>query len=389
MIDSLTTYVQWNIVTIVLALIVLYSLWQGVGRGASGSMRHLLFIVAEAGLTILSLYIASQVALGLSPSLADWLHKLDITIPNRELAWWENMYYTFITSLRDMSLMRFATLMLVSYVPIRILIGWIASYIYMWTGITGARDINTISGEAVSKRFRQVFSRLVGGLIGLVTGIVRVVIVVALLFIFVTLQPDGKISQEVQASNVYQYAVAQLVEPLMGEWVTEQVPIFTASVEKQLSELMQRKYEVIDHLVPADIEQAALAVTKDAKTDEEKARKLYDWVGSRVRYDWDKANTYIETGEWKEQTPQDTFQSRTGVCIDYARLYAMMGRSVGLEVKVVTGTGYVGNGGYGPHAWNIVKIGPDEWIPLDTTWASTGDWFNPPNFDASHVPDLK
>src|SRR5690606_31483883 len=117
------------------------------------------------------------------------------------------------------------------------------------------------------------------------------------------------------------------------------------------------------------------------------ARELYDWIGTRIEYDWDKADTYTELGEWREQSPEDTFRTRKGVCIDVARLYAVMARTAGLDVRVVTGLGADGNGGYGPHAWNEVRIG-GSWIPLDATWASSGDWFNPPDFERAHIRDV-
>lgn len=56
-----------------------------------------------------------------------------------------------------------------------------------------------------------------------------------------------------------------------------------------------------------------------------------------------------------------------------------MARSIGLEVRVVTGLGYDGRGGYGPHAWNEVYLNDSsKWVPLDSTWVSSGgNWFNP------------
>src|SRR5690606_22318868 len=105
---------------------------------------------------------------------------------------------------------------------------------------------------------------------------------------------------------------------------------------------------------------------------------------------YDKVELYETKGIWKEQTPEDTFATRIGVCIDYSRLYAVMARSVGLEVRVVTGQGYDGRGGYGPHAWNEVFMkDTDSWIPLDSTWVVSGDnWFNPPDFDQTHIRDV-
>ena len=108
--------------------------------------------------------------------------------------------------------------------------------------------------------------------------------------------------------------------------------------------MLQRKYEVIDAAVPSDIAAASAAVTKNADTDVQKARALYDWVGSRIAYDWDKANNYVDHGIWHEQTPIETFSTRKGVCIDVARLYAVMARSAGLQVRVVTGQGATGDG---------------------------------------------
>ena len=93
------------------------------------------------------------------------------------------------------------------------------------------------------------------------------------------------------------------------------MPVFTQSVQEELNGIIQRKYEVIDHKIPEGIEQTA-HVVKDSSTDEEKARKLYDcW---RITYDHDKVTLYEERRIWKEQTPQDTYDTRLGVCIDYA-----------------------------------------------------------------------
>src|SRR5690606_494639 len=102
--------------------------------------------------------------------------------------------------------------------------------------------------------------------------------------------------------------------------------------------------------------------------------------------DDDKVIAYEEFGEWREQDPMMTFQTRKGVCIDYARLYASMARAVDLDVRVVTGLGYDGRGGYGPHAWNeVYSTSEQRWISLDPTWARTGDWFDRPGFSDTHI----
>lgn len=133
-----------------------------------------------------------------------------------------------------------------------------------------------------------------------------------------------------------------MIEPLSGTFIKDKLPVFTQAVQKELGSILQRKYEVIDHNIPADIEQAAQEIVKGKTTDEAKAKALYDWVGTRIQYDYGKVDDYEQKGIWHEQTPQNTFDTRKGVCIDYARLYAVMARSQGLDVKVVTGLGYNG-----------------------------------------------
>lgn len=390
MMITLTDLAQWNVVTILLLFIAAVSVWLGVGRGASGSMRHLLFIVAEAFFSLLALFVAYKATLWLMPILGDWLQSLHIQIPNHELAWWEKIYYPAVTGIRDLPLLRFAALLLVIYMIIRPLVQIVAFMIYAAIGIYdkgGSASPTGMRVESSKSSVEQLFSRLVGAIVGGIIGIVRVVMFAIILYVFVTAMPNSVVTKHIQASNLYSFLANRIIEPIAGPMVTKQLPVFTEQVSQQLRELMQRKYEVLDNHIPDDIKLATLEITKHATTDEEKARLLYDWVGSRVSYDWDKANRYIEDGIWKEQTPEVTFKTREGVCIDYARLYAMMAREVGLEVRVVTGRGYDGKGGYGPHAWNTVRIEGEKWIPLDATWASTGDWFNPPQFDATHIPD--
>jgi len=64
----------------------------------------------------------------------------------------------------------------------------------------------------------------------------------------------------------------------------------------------------------------------------------------------------------------------------------VMARSIDLNVKIVTGLGYDGRGGFGPHAWNEVQLANGQWAPLDATWHSSGiNWFNTPDFHKTHV----
>lgn len=380
---------EWNAVTILLLVIVLLSVLQGVMRGATGSMRHLFFFIMDSLFTFMSLFITFHMSLWLSPYVQRQFAAWNIAIPPHSLAWWEQMYYTFITGIRDFALLRFAILFMPLYLIVRMVLAWIGAHTVMRGGGASAQSSRGEGRQSGMMRVLQgTVNWLVGAVLGGAVGVARAFFVILVLFAYVTLQPNTKASDMIQASSAYRTVASRVIEPVAGNFIADQLPVFTSQVEKELSALMQRKYEVIDNQIPPDIEQAALEITRGAKTDEDKARRLYDWIGSRVQYDWDKARQYETKRIWKEQGPEETFASKQGVCIDYARLYAVMARVVELDVKVVTGLGYNGTGGYGPHAWNEVWLREDKrWIPLDATWASSGDWFNPPKFDATHIPD--
>lgn len=370
---------EGNGITILLLFIVAFSFIQGWNRGASRSVGKLAFFLGEAILRLVGLGISVPFTLWLSPKASVWLESLGNKIPDRELKIWEQIYYTFVNSMADFPLLRFAVIFIISYSLIVFILRLLVSLtIGGRFGLFGQRGDKPAS----------LMSRLTGAGIGVVMGAARGIIVIAILFIWVSLYPNHSFSRYVESSPVYKQGAQAVIEPLSGSLVRDKLPVFTQSVQKELNGIMQQKYEVIDHAIPEGIEETAAYVVKGATSDEEKARKLYDWVGSRVSYDYDKVKVYEEQRIWREQTPQDTYNTRTGVCIDYARLYAMMARSQDLKVRVVTGRGYDGQGSYGPHAWNEVYLSEKhQWIPLDPTWAQSGNWFNPPRFNETHIKE--
>ncbi|AOZ94634.1 transglutaminase domain-containing protein [Paenibacillus crassostreae] len=366
-------------VTMILVCILVVSLFQGWRRGASNSVGRLLSLLRSVVLTLLGLVISIPFTIWMSPLVQGWLADYSATLSNENLSKWSQVYYTVITSMADFPLMRFAVLFIVNYSIIRLLFSVLIFLLPSW-------KISLFSsGEGKSS---SMLSRLTGMGFGGLMGATRCIVVVAILFIYVTLYPASAFSRHVEASPVYQDGAQMIIVPLSGDLVKEKLPVFTKAVEQELNGILQRRYEVIDSVISEDIAQAAIQITEKAESEEEKARLLYDWVGSRVSYDYNKVDDYEQKGIWHEQTPQDTFDTKLGVCIDYARLYAVMARSVDIEVKVVTGLGYNGQGGYGPHAWNEVYLtNTDEWVPLDPTWAQSGNWFNPPKFAETHIEE--
>ncbi|MFD1178172.1 transglutaminase domain-containing protein [Paenibacillus puldeungensis] len=370
---------EFNLVSICLLLILLGSIFQGLLRGASRSAGSLLHLVSGGALSLLGIAAAIPLTIWISPFVQKWLS--GFVLPDRDLAKWEQVGYTVVMAVRDFPLMRFAVVFILMYLLTRSLVG---------LGILLLRGSGSLLGRIAfgGGRPATLPSRLLGAGIGTLIGAARCLVVIVLLFIVVTLFPNTEFSRYVEASPVYRQGAQSVIEPLTGSLIKQQLPVFTRGVEAELGTILQQKYEVIDAKIPEDIKKAAAEITKDAKTDEEKARLLYDWVGTKITYDKIKVKDYEQEGKWHEQTPQMTFDTKHGVCIDYARLFAVMARSQELKVKVITGLGYDGQGGYGPHAWNEVYLSEKKtWIPLDSTWAKTGDWFNTPAFNETHIPD--
>lgn len=372
----MTESINW--ITVLLAAIAAISVIQGMRRGVFGSAKQLFGMILQGILTLAALMLAWLVTDRLSAWLYDWLMTKNIVVPMGELSVWKQVYYTVVTGLRDFPLFRFGLLFIIIYMLIRQLLHIVTSP-FLFLSQSPRR-----SGGSGSS---SIINMVTGGLIGFVIGTARALIVIMVLFIYVTLFPQTAFTGYVQASSLYQHGAKQVIVPFAGELISGQLPVLSRAVEQEFQGILQRKYEVLDANISDSVMGAALDITKDGKTDEEKARLLYNWVGSRVQYDWDKVEQYEQRRIWKEQSPDDTFDSRKGVCIDYARLYAVMARTAGLDVKVVTGLGYDGRGGYGPHAWNEVYLKEsDTWIPLDATWASSGgNWFNPDHFYETHI----
>jgi hypothetical protein len=281
--------------------------------------------------------------------------------------------------LRDFSLMRSAILFLIGY--------GILKNALMWLIYGGLAYWEIQKNPNVHNKEKNWISAWVGGLIGALTGVGRAIMMIALLFTYTALFPHTAFTSYIENSQLYQKGAQEIIQPFTGEFLANQLPVFTRAVETEFKQILQRKYEVLDAQIPPSIAEAAKKVTENASTDEEKARALYSWVGTRITYDWDKVNQYEQKRIWHEQTPEDTFATKKGVCIDYSRLYAVMARAVGLDVKVVTGRGYDGQGSFGSHAWNEVYLTEQQkFVPLDSTWVSSGgDWFNPPHFYETHI----
>ncbi|MEI7025438.1 transglutaminase domain-containing protein [Paenibacillus sp. y28] len=388
-----------NAVSILLGALLALSMLQGIRRGAGGSAKHLFVLVSETALLCGALYLSWLGAGWLSPLAAEWLSGPQLQMPAGELSDLQQVYYTALTGLRDFSMLRFTVLLVMGYILCKSVLSslwyglhqrWLSSRPPSVALAAGGGSGGAAAGPRGGYGFgRILFNGTAGGVLGGIHGGLRALLAAAVLYVYITLLPGAPFASYIQDSDLYRQAASQVFAPVAGPFLAEQLPVLAKALEEEYAGILRRKYEIVDASIPDDISAAARQITAGLDSDEQKARELYKWVGTRITYDWDKVKLYEEQRIWKEQTPEDTFATREGVCIDYSRLYAMMARAAGLDVKVVTGLGYDGRSSYGPHAWNEVYLSErGEWVPLDSTWvASGGDWFNPPNFAKTHIKE--
>lgn len=155
-----------------------------------------------------------------------------------------------------------------------------------------------------------------------------------------------------------------------------------------------------------DIPTLVKYLIKPAGTELEKARVLFTWVATHVKYD-DKA---FNTEVYPDYTPEFVLSGKKAVCEGYSNLFKALCNEAGLEAEKLIG--YAKGYGYKigdkfektDHAWNAIKI-DNQWRLFDLTWASGSGtnrngklvsesrfdpfWFNvcPKAFIFTHLPE--
>lgn len=118
--------------------------------------------------------------------------------------------------------------------------------------------------------------------------------------------------------------------------------------------------QYVDYTSDSAVVVKAAELCKGLDTAEEKVKALYKFVAAKVQYDHAKAKT-VKRGYLP--SPDDTLQTLTGICMDYAALLAALLRSQGIPASLVIGDvlpeGYL-------HAWNRAYVN-GTWVHMDAT----------------------
>jgi transglutaminase-like putative cysteine protease len=124
-----------------------------------------------------------------------------------------------------------------------------------------------------------------------------------------------------------------------------------------------------DRLVPLDgkIAEAAREATRGCGNDREKARAIYDYVTSRLKYDKSGSGWGRGDAVW-------TCDAKRGNCTDYHSLLIGMARAVGIPAKFEIGLPLPEQQSVGPiggyHCWAAFYLDGLGWVPVDSSEAS-------------------
>jgi transglutaminase/protease-like cytokinesis protein 3 len=137
-------------------------------------------------------------------------------------------------------------------------------------------------------------------------------------------------------------------------------------------------------------EKLAELINRDFKTDLERARAIYRWIASNIKYDVDAyyagskpisfSYTTLEEKKQKEleiarKQNEQTLKKKKAVCEGYSGLYKYLCDLTGLECVVIQGYSKTMDRDIGrvpknsDHAWNAVKIN-NKWELVDVTWGA-------------------
>jgi transglutaminase/protease-like cytokinesis protein 3 len=192
------------------------------------------------------------------------------------------------------------------------------------------------------------------------------------------------------------------------------------------SAIANAQFESVDSKVGSyprtfsDPQRLADMINRDFTSDTDKARAIYTWLGTNVRYDLHAFNT--NTGvAFSYTTPEDkinkerefrlkltrsALRSGKAICEGYASAFTYLCAKIGLQAAIIPGTSKTSHNEIGrlptasDHVWNAVKL-DGQWKLIDATWAAgvvSGEKFaatfndvyfctEPGRFFLNHFPD--
>jgi hypothetical protein len=246
-----------------------------------------------------------------------------------------------------------------------------------------------------------LFKRIVGAIFQVPKAITYVIVITFMLNFLSLLKITDTYDKYLEESQVYNYISKQVVIPLTNSKLAKKLPnIVNNSFKIVVKEAntqepnLQNRQGVITYYNGVTLEQGiqsndeinafATNLIKGKNGTREQARLIYKWVGSEITYDDEKANRVLNNDLGVKSGAIPTFDTKRGICFDYACLFAAMSKANNIKVRIITGQGFNGNN-WVSHAWNQVYIEKEKkWINVDPTFLIGGDYFDSKRFVIDH-----
>ena len=243
------------------------------------------------------------------------------------------------------------------------------------------------------------FTRICGVIFAIPNSIINIIIAAFIIKALLLLPLPTYIINQIDNSNIYNYLNTNIVEQITDSSLVKNFPKLLNNSLKiengnngELSD--NNSIGAITYYNGVTLAQAVKSspaidaktqeIIAGKRTDEAKAYAIYQWVGQNITYDNKKAQELEEGDVNLKSGAIAAFDTREGVCFDYASLYVAMARDAGLKVRLITGEGFDGTQ-WVSHAWNQVYIpSQNKWINVDCTFYDAGNFFNSSDFNEYH-----
>ncbi|GCD11097.1 transglutaminase domain-containing protein [Clostridium tagluense] len=251
------------------------------------------------------------------------------------------------------------------------------------------------------KNKSDIFKRVVGAIFQVPKSICYLIVITLMLNFLSLLKITDSYNKYLEGSQLYNYISKEVVIPLTNSKLAKQLPNIVNNsfkiVVKEASAKdtnVQNKQKVITYYNGVTLDQGvqsngeidkfAINLVRNKNATREKAKLIYNWVGSEVVYDDAKANRVLNNDLEVKSGAVPTFDSKSGICFDYACLFVAMCRANNIKVRIITGQGFNGNN-WVSHAWNQVYVKDEnKWINVDPTFLIGGDYFDSKRFVIDH-----
>ncbi|WP_291643165.1 transglutaminase-like domain-containing protein [Clostridium sp.] len=270
---------------------------------------------------------------------------------------------------------------------------------------------DTIENKMRSKSV--FFKRFMGSIFQVPRALTYVIVITFILNFLSLLNITDTYNKYLEESQLYNYISKQVVIPLTNSKIAKKLPNIVNDsfkiVVKEAAESdnklqnnpqnsLPNNSKVITYYNGVTLEQGiksneeidkfAVNLVSDEKATIKKAELIYKWVGSEIVYDDEKATRVLNNDLEVESGAIPTFNSRNGICFDYACLFAAMSKANNIKVRIITGQGFNGSN-WVSHAWNQVYIEDENrWINVDPTFLIGGDYFDSERFDIDHKEEI-